>query len=97
VFFDFRIYLAFRAKMPSALKTILQAIPLTSFLEAFKKVYQQNLSIESAYMVQLTITIIGLCYFFLAYCAIFLKIYSTKGRYMTNFLGIFRQKYKVDK
>ncbi|MDR0399234.1 MAG: ABC transporter permease, partial [Endomicrobium sp.] len=44
-------------QMPKVIKTVVQVIPLTPFLEVFRKIYQQNLGIEFTlyYLIQLTV------------------------------------------
>ncbi|MDR0723970.1 MAG: ABC transporter permease [Endomicrobium sp.] len=54
-------------QMPYLLRNAVCIIPLTSFLEGFRKIYQQNISIEYTYCFIKELLILGLIYCFLAY------------------------------
>jgi ABC-2 type transport system permease protein len=61
-------------QMPSVIKSIVSIIPLTPFLEGFRKIYQQNLGIEFIYPFILQLIITGIIYFSLTYLIIFVRI-----------------------
>ena len=54
-------------QMPYLLRNAVHIIPLTSFLEGFRKIYQQNVSIEYTYYFIKELLILGLIYCVLAY------------------------------
>ena len=62
-------------QMPKAIKTVVQVIPLTPFLEVFRKIYQQNLGIEFTFYYLIQLIGIGIMYFYFSYCIISMRIY----------------------
>ncbi len=67
-------------QMPALLRTLVQIIPLTPFLEGFRKIYQQDLGIEFTIPFVSHLVIMGLVYFFAAYFFVNLRIKKTEAK-----------------
>ncbi|AKL98361.1 ABC transporter permease [Endomicrobium proavitum] len=63
--------------MPAPIRTFVQIIPLTSFLKAFKKIYQENLGIEFFYPYVLQLLILGVLFFAAAWAIVNFRINKT--------------------
>ncbi|MDR1695771.1 MAG: ABC transporter permease [Endomicrobium sp.] len=59
-------------QVPAPLKLIVQIIPLTPFLEGFRKIYQQDLGIAFVFPFALHLIIMGMVYFSVSYAAVYL-------------------------
>ncbi|MDR0617996.1 MAG: ABC transporter permease [Endomicrobium sp.] len=61
-------------QMPYLIKNMVHILPLTSFLEGFKKMYQQNISIEYTYCFTKELLVLGSIYFMLAYIFMYFRV-----------------------
>jgi ABC-2 type transport system permease protein len=68
-------------QMPYLLRKTVHIIPLTSFLEGFRKIYQQNISIEYTYYFIKELLVLGLIYCVLAYIFMFFRIKKYEKKY----------------
>ncbi|MDR1417649.1 MAG: ABC transporter permease [Endomicrobium sp.] len=68
-------------QMPYLLRNAVHILPLTSFLEGFRKIYQQNVSIEYTYCFMKELLVLGLIYFLLSYIFMYFRIKKYEKKY----------------
>ncbi|MDR1244029.1 MAG: ABC transporter permease [Endomicrobium sp.] len=68
-------------QMPCLVQKAVHIIPLAPFLEGFKKLYQQNISIEYTYYFVKKLLVFGLAYFVLAYIFMCFRVKKYEAKY----------------
>ncbi|MDR2616491.1 MAG: ABC transporter permease [Endomicrobium sp.] len=68
-------------QMPCLVQKAVHIIPLAPFLEGFKKLYQQNISIEYTYYFVKELLVFGLAYFVLAYIFMCFRVKKYEAKY----------------
>jgi ABC-2 type transport system permease protein len=61
------------SQMPDLIKTIAGFIPLTNFLEGFRKIYQQNMQLEYIVPFAKILTTLIILYFIITYLSLIIR------------------------